>query len=224
MRYILYSFIVLALLASCRSGKEPTSGETPVVLSLLIGPEKVDCIGEGPQLCYLVKEEEEEDWANFYGEIDGFTFEAGYNYEILVEKIKIPNPMADGPAFRYRLVNVLEKLKTTGSILHDIWIALAIEGQTLKGLPNQPRLELMPAEGRLVGFTGCNDLNGRLKVASTRIAFSDLSYTEKACPDIMDIERKFLQSLERVNRYEVKNLELVLYAGEVEMLKLRKVD
>lgn len=224
MRYLIIIGLSMGLLGSCRSGKDPTSGETPAVISLLIGPEKVDCIGEGPQLCYLVKEEEDADWTNFYGEIADFEYQAGYNYEILVEKIKIPNPMADGPAFRYRLIKELQKQKTTGSILHDIWIVQALEGEALKKGVSPPRLELMPANGTMIGYTGCNNLNARLKVAALRIAFSDIAYTEKYCQGLMELESSFLNALERVDRYEVRNLELILFAGEVEMVKLRKVD
>lgn len=216
--------LVLGSLVSCRSGKEPTSGETPGVISLLIGPEKVDCVGEGPQLCFLVREEEEAEWSNFYGEIAGFDYQAGYNYEILVEKTKIPNPMADGPAFRYRLLKILQKQKTTGSILHDIWVVRALEGNSLKQTSSLPRLELMPSQERMIGFTGCNNLNSRLKAAAQRISFDNIAATEKYCEGFMDIERTFLQALERVDRYEVRNLELILFAGEVEMVRLRKVD
>lgn len=209
---------------SCRSGKESTGGNTPGVLSLLVGPQSVDCVGVGPQLCYLVKEELEDDWTNFYAEIVGFTYEPGYNYEILVEKTKVPNPPADGAAFRYRLLKVLQKQKATSSILHDIWVVQALEGKPLKGLTNFPRMEMMPEEGRMLGFTACNDVSARLKVAPNRIAFSEVSYTEKLCPDVQDIESQFLKALDRIDRYEVKNLELFLFAGEVELMKLRKVD
>jgi len=224
MRHLGLVLISMVLIWSCRSGKEPTSGETPSVLSFLIGPEKVDCIGEGPQLCYLIKEDIDGDWTNFYGEIDGFEYEPGYNYEILVEKIKISNPMLDGPAFRYRLMKILQKHKTTGSILHDIWIAQSIEGQALKQISNRPRLELMPTQGNMIGFTSCNDIRSRLKVAALRIAFTEISFTEKFCADTQDIERQFIQALERADRYEVRNLELLLYAGDIEMMRLRKVD
>jgi len=224
MRYLLIIGLILSFLCSCRSGKEPTSGETPTVISLFIGPEKVDCVGEGPQLCYLVREEEGAEWSNFYGEIGGFEYQVGYNYEVLVEKIKISNPMADGPAFRYRLLKVLQKQKTTGSILHDIWIVQSLEGTGVKKGGSLPRLELMPSEGRMIGFTGCNDLNSRLKVAALRIAFTDISFTEKYCEGVMDTESTFIRVLERTDRYEVRNLELILFAGEVEMARLRKVD
>lgn len=224
MRYLIIIGLSLVFLCGCRSGKEPTSGETPAVISLFIGPEKVDCVGEGPQLCYLVREEEGAEWSNFYGEIADFEYQVGYNYEVLVEKIKVSNPMADGPAFRYRLLKVLQKQKTTGSILHDIWIVQALEGESLKKGLSLPRLELMPSEGRMIGFTGCNDLSSRLKVAALRIAFTDISFTEKYCEEVMDIERSFVRALERTDRYEVRNLELILFAGEVEMVRLRKVD
>lgn len=227
MRGFIHLFVIglsLSLVCSCRSGKDSTSGETPTVISLLIGPEKVDCIGEGPQLCYLVREDEDAEWRNFYGEIADFTYQAGYNYEILVEKIKIPKPMADGPAFRYRMLKVLQKQKTTGSILHDIWVVQALEGNKLKQVQSRPRLELMPSQERMIGFTGCNELNSRLKVAALRITFDEISLTERYCEGFMETERTFVRALERVDRYEVRNLELILFAGEVEMVRLRKVD
>lgn len=77
--------------------------------TLYISPKKTDCTGLMPVKCLQIKFSKEESWQNFSGEIEGFDYEEGYEYEIIVDKIEIPEPPADAPSFRYVLKEVLEK-------------------------------------------------------------------------------------------------------------------
>ncbi len=71
-----------------------------------------DCVGVGPQKCLLVKQDGDTDWKFFYTRIEGFTYEPGYEYKLLVKREPIKNPPADGASLRYTLVDMLEKNKT----------------------------------------------------------------------------------------------------------------
>jgi hypothetical protein len=64
--------------------------------------------------CLLVREDPNADWRNFYDAIEGFTYEPGYSYKLLVDVRDIPNPPADGSSRAYRLVLLVEKVRTRG--------------------------------------------------------------------------------------------------------------
>lgn len=86
---------------------------------LILGPETKTCdAGVLKKECYQVKwTEEQENWEFFYDEIDGFTFEPGYLYKLLVSVETIPNPPADASSLQYRLIRILEKEEVSNNLL-----------------------------------------------------------------------------------------------------------
>ncbi|GHB62187.1 hypothetical protein GCM10007390_14930 [Persicitalea jodogahamensis] len=80
---------------------------------------RMPCQGEGVQLCYLVSEKGGEA-EFFYDSIDEFEYEWGYNYEIVVEKREIDEPMADGSSFRYRLKKQISKEKVAAGLRFEL--------------------------------------------------------------------------------------------------------
>jgi hypothetical protein len=80
------------------------------IVTLYVGPDQVDCVGVAPQQCLLVRESSEADYSYFYSTIEGFDYEPGYSYELLVEKSPVENPPADGSSIRWILVEVVEKV------------------------------------------------------------------------------------------------------------------
>jgi len=46
-------------------------------------PCMVDCMGEAPQRCMLVRGSPEEEWRQFYDRIEGFEHEEGFRYRLL---------------------------------------------------------------------------------------------------------------------------------------------
>lgn len=98
------------------STSESTSAETPAdenVVTWYVGPNMVDCEGESPQKCLLVKESPEDDYMYFYSNIAGFEYEEGYEYEIRVLQEPVENPPAGGSSFNYTLVEVVNKQPAT---------------------------------------------------------------------------------------------------------------
>ncbi|NCP67655.1 DUF4377 domain-containing protein [bacterium] len=80
-----------------------SSGEIMVVN---VAPQTRDCMGVGPMECLVV------DGLNWYDQIEGFEFEAGYNYELKIERFNRPEPVpADAGAYTYKLVEVISKTK-----------------------------------------------------------------------------------------------------------------
>lgn len=86
--------------------------ERPSIISektIFVGAEKVECEGVGPQECLLVKESVDGDWELFYDEIVGFTWEAGFEYELRIRVDQVENPPADGSSILWTLLDVVAK-------------------------------------------------------------------------------------------------------------------
>lgn len=76
------------------------------ILIFSIEPYQKDCIGVGPMKCLIVNGE------FFYDSIEGFEFEEGTEYEILVARTERENVPADASIYEYRQVEVLKSNKT----------------------------------------------------------------------------------------------------------------
>ena len=97
----LFFILILSLTAkSCNETKH-----------IYVADHLVDCVSVGPQKCMLVKDKIVDNWTNFYGNIEGFDYEEGYEYLLNVKVEEIKNPPADAPSFKYILVEVFEKTK-----------------------------------------------------------------------------------------------------------------
>lgn len=79
--------------------------------TIWVAHRQVDCIGVAPQKCYLIKDNQYDDWKFWYSEIEGFEFEPGYAYELLVREVPVEDPPADAPSLRLQLVEVLLKVE-----------------------------------------------------------------------------------------------------------------
>lgn len=67
------------------------------------------CDAEGRQLCLQIKEADDKEWKNIFGQIEGFEFEWGYTYKLEITKEKNKYPSIDGSNYQYQLVSILEK-------------------------------------------------------------------------------------------------------------------
>ena len=115
--------------------------------------------------------------------------------------------------------------KADANQLHDIWALESINGESFvmdKQTRNHPTIEIYLEEEKVIGNTGCNNFNGKLKVDENQINFSQIISTEMACPG--DLEYRFLTALESIDNYKIEKLRLFLYEGEKELLIFRKVD
>ncbi|MGK7958527.1 MAG: META domain-containing protein [Crocosphaera sp.] len=68
--------------------KNMSDNSKAVEKTVYISPETVDCIGVTPQKCLQIKENLEDNWTFFYGNIEGFDYEPGYFYELRISEKK----------------------------------------------------------------------------------------------------------------------------------------
>ena len=105
--------VVLLIQTSCQTKKKFDQHGINNPQKLFINHHKAVCTGEGERLCFLAKENQEQEWEYFYNSIEGFEYEWGYEFELLVSKSTIDNPPADGSSLNYRLVKVISKMAKT---------------------------------------------------------------------------------------------------------------
>ena len=114
------------------------------------------------------------------------------------------------------------------TLLHDIWVLIELNGKPVVAASAQreaPRLEIMLTEGRVVGTTGCNRLNGSVKADTRRIQFEPLATTKMAClDDAGTTENDFLTALREPLTYRVGEGRLTLLRNNAPVLVFRKVD
>lgn len=89
------------LLSACQS---TTATET-----LYVQDKLADCIGVAPMKCMQVRGQPGESWSLFYQQIEGFTFEPGFRYQLEVTKEQLTDVPADASSLRYRLIKVVSK-------------------------------------------------------------------------------------------------------------------
>ena len=76
---------------------------------MFIGAKTVDCSGEGKNKCMMVKNSPEKNWEFFYDQIEGFKHEQGFEYQLLIEIVDLPEESKDGAFVKYVLKRVISK-------------------------------------------------------------------------------------------------------------------
>ncbi len=79
--------------------------------------------GWGPSLINLVQEGDDidtENWSGMHLNVEGFDYELGYIYELIVIKEHIKNPPADGSSIKYTLHKIASKEKIGNTVPFEI--------------------------------------------------------------------------------------------------------
>ncbi len=195
------------------------------IKTLFVGPELVDCVGVAPQECMQVRESQDKEWTLFYGQITGFEYEPGYEYELRVSETKIDNPPADASSLETILVEVVSKtaIPTTpisrpdgnNELQGTSWI-LATFGPNDNQTAVLPNTELtLNFDGEQInGSAGCNSYFAEATVAEDGILSVGLvGSTLMACldEDVMQQESDFLAALAQVTSYTLSGNRLTLH-------------
>ncbi len=103
---ITVSFVAI-ILSACNLTKKANEK------TIYIGAETNPCTaGVMETNCMQVKwTKEQAEWQNFYGNIEGFNYEKGYEYELIINEMKVENPPADASSLKYSLVKQVSKAK-----------------------------------------------------------------------------------------------------------------
>ncbi len=189
---------------------------------------KANCFGVSRNPCLQVKEKPNEPYSLFYAGIEGFTYEEGYNYKLEVMRVKRDNPPADGSAYAYYLIKVMNKERSKTYVQSTISIPDQVPMQ-LKRLNRTGRMEVLAGAntpdilfdkrtGRISGKAGCNRYFGKVMFDNSKLLISDVGSTQMACAD-EKVETVYLKHLMAANRYQVQGNNLLLYKDQELLLE-----
>jgi hypothetical protein len=201
------------------------------------------CEGVGSRECLNVREAGETEWKTWYGPIEGFEYEPGVEYHVMVSETTVEDPPADASSIRWTLIEVLDETpmgpdEAGGDPVLRAW-TLARFGpaaelgdepsagaivEALAGLDSESPVTLdLSEEGRAAGFDGCNRYFGEFRVEyGHQIVQGPMASTMMACPDpLMELEQAYLRNLSeaarlfrRDGRLELENDDGVLLVFE----------
>lgn len=100
MKRLIYFLPVLLVFSSC---------STQNAVRYTVASRTADCVGVAPQKCLLIKKGDSKEWEFFYSQIEGFSYEEGYEYVLDVKETKLENVPADASSTKYELVKEISK-------------------------------------------------------------------------------------------------------------------
>ncbi len=217
----------LVLLASCTCKKADNE------YTYYVNSYTVDCSGVGPMKCMLIQKGDnvvDDQWQTFYSKIEGFDYEPGFLYKLLVKEEKLENVPADASSIKYTLVKLLEKKRDASFYVNGIWDAVKIHGSIIKvkrirGGAVIPQIQIDIKNMRISGIDGCNNFTGTIKtVNDNNIELSQLAGTRKMCPDMATADI-FNEAMTKVKTYKVTDNVLIFFdeSGD-EILEFSKVN
>lgn len=192
--------------------------------TILVKESKVPCTGVAPMQCMQVKHEKDTAWTLFYDNIEGFDYQEGYQYKLLVSVTKVENPPADAADLNYKLEKVLEKKKVDTNpwdvVKTKRWNLIQLNGKTLA--QSNMWLEFDPLQPRFSGNGGCNRIGGDYQADNNQVMFKQVISTRMACIDDSANEREstFLRLLENhAYKFDIADQTLNLYdSGKVVLM------
>lgn len=156
----MYVFVVV-LLSTITYGQES--------LKMFVKENKVPCQGVGPMECLQVKYDKDKEWQFFYDHIEGFNFEKGNRYEIMVTRTKRPAPIpADASAYQYKLKSVISKtpVNTEKGIYNTKMILTQLNGKKINN--GKAFITINDETGTISGKNGCNNFNVKYTKLSSK--------------------------------------------------------
>ena len=191
------------------------------------------CVGMAPTPCLQVQKTDTlapYAWESFHSPIEGFEFEPGYFYKILVQEEHLEPESLPAPASSivYTLVEILEKRQDLRYRINGAWELRQLKEESLVGRTEAtpaPRLEIHMGDMRYWGNDGCNNYTGGIIEADEEsIRFGIAAGTRMMCPD-MHIPDLFNATLPDVRHWRIAGDELHLCdASGQEVMRLIKTE
>jgi heat shock protein HslJ len=197
------------------------SSPAPVQRDLIIAAAPVACAGDPAATCLRVSEPSGDTWLMRFDEIEGFAYEPGFTWQVLVEEPPLNQEQAVVP--RLRLVRVVSKEPAAAAAepgpLARAW---RLESVTPAGSGTQawPGSEITATfhvgGGWVDGFAGCDRYLAALAVDGEKVKISAPTTTQELCArEAADRQRTYVQELAKALSYAVTgdSLELKLLDG-----------
>ena len=193
---------------------------------LTIAPDPVRLRRRRAGSCLRVTDAMGDSWITNLDEIEGFTYQPGFTYELLVEEASQVAEIEAATPPRLRLIRVVSRQASgaaSEALSADLgrarWVLSAIEPSdhpAADWAASGITAEFDLAADRLSGFAGCNNYSAAVTVAGDRMQVSEPASTRMACPaPAMELEQEYLERLARTSAFAVTGdrLELSLSDG-----------
>ena len=222
----LFVVIISAIgMVSCNDDDEPKDKVIEVTMSVSENTDIMyslfDDNKENPVECMLVMEDGvDQTWRKMsFSYIEGFTYEKGHRYKLRAKKTILANPPADGSAWKYELVEVLEDKEIIGP-------ELPVEA-TIKSEADIVYEELCPIEKYSVSSPIFVDGNGKIysSEGNERPSYKNCRIYLNKTLDITDPDWVKFNSTTYMARYAYvisplsEKIRLVVASGGGPMLK-----
>ena len=193
--------------------------------TLWVDSSRQECTGAGPRECLRVRRSAAGEWELFYESIEGFDYEAGYTYEILVRVRERADPPADASSLTYELVEVRSKETVAEASpraleAHPWQLSAFGDATAAVAEGNEATLEFDRQQSMAAGSAGCNRFAGTYESSAASLSFGLMRTTMMACPDDPRTlqEKAFLTALAAVEAFEISDGGLRLLDGGGTML------
>ena len=208
--------------------KPTTNLNASKTTTLVVNEEKINCEGNPNAKCLLIKKEGAKSFEIFYQNIEGFTFEEGYQQTILVNERYVANPMIKQAEPIYTFIKTLKKEQiftpkippTSGqpkSILDKKWVLRKMkdtDSSTTLIEDDGVYMDLKSNENKLTGKAPCNTFFGGLNTDNiSTFQVVAVANTRMYCENNMKFEELFFTLLQNAERFELVGGKLSLYKG-----------
>lgn len=212
--------LLLLTLAGCQPVQDTRgSANAAREATFFVGSELADCVGVAPMKCMLVKEDPNDEYQLFYSQIEGFTFEPGYTYELRVRVEPVANAPADASSLKYTLLELVSKepaeegAMETATLEGPTWQLTAISDGSgaLVNVPADVEATALFEEGRVGGSGGCNRYGASYTLDGASLTIVPGPMTLMACPEPqMTVEQQFMAALAATASYRIDGDQLAL--------------
>lgn len=220
MRKILFTFFLLYYLNTFAGA---------YLKVIYIADHSAEC---GTKTCLLTRESPSDEYQLFDNTIEGFTYEPGYEYCILVEIKSIEKqdtqPLPVGAKSRYILSEIKSKNKIANGKTDSLsqskvsipdsskWMLYKLrmkDGSTKTFSLQKAYLQFDIKNNTVTGNTECNSINGSFTADESSMKFDNIISTKMACGK-HSIEPVFLNMLQNATGYSLTSKLLYLYKGK----------
>lgn len=207
----MFVFMMVTVVSSLSYGQE--------TLKMFVKENKVPCQGVAPMECLQIRYNNKSDWQFFYDHIEGFNFEKGNRYELLVIRTKRQGVIpADASSYEYKLKSIISKTPVTKAkgIYDTKMILTRLNGKEIN--TGNVYLTINEATGMINGKSGCNNFGVKFTKLSSKdqIKIGSPYGTLMACDEKnMKLEQDFTNAIKdkkfkivkKNNKVQFKNLK-----------------
>ncbi len=103
------------------------------------------------------------------------------------------------------------------------WVLTELDGKPIATINEAKKLHVLlnPVTKTASGFAGCNQFTGEYTIDGKKLSLKNVASTRMFCQETMTQETRFLQILQEVDEFKIKEHELFLSKGDQQLAKFQ---